>query len=117
VFVVFAKVLNPQYLWWFLSFMPLVVLTHNGRLWWIVAAALGLSAALTQLVYPLNYTEFVNWFRTASGSSLWFTVILIRNGLLLAATVVAISALAGPRRAPAARIPAHHDPVANSADR
>lgn len=115
VFVVFAKVLNPQYLWWFLSFVPLVVLTPGGRLWWAVAAGLGLSAVLSQLVYPLHYTEFVNWFRSGSGSSLWFAVIVTRNSLLVATTVVAIAALAGPRRARPA-LPADQGPVASSAD-
>ena len=117
VFVVFAKVLNPQYLWWFLSFMPLVALTPGGRLWWAVAAGLGLSAVLSQLVYPLHYTEFVSWFRSGNASSQWFAVIVIRNGLLLGATVVAIAAVARPRRARPEHLPPHQGRVANSTNR
>jgi hypothetical protein len=99
VFVVFAKVLNPQYLWWFVSFAPLVGRqTVGGWRWLVVIVLLGITAGLSQLVYPLHYSEFLNWFRTGAGSSVWFTVTVIRNALLLIVTIAAVVALATPLR-------------------
>jgi hypothetical protein len=115
VFVVFAKVLNPQYLWWFVSLAPLIEpQTMGRRRWWLLIVLLGVSAGLSQLVYPLHYTEFVNWFRTSQGSSVWFTVALLRNSLLLIATLIAITVLIAMPRSRSVPHPGHDGPSSAS---
>jgi hypothetical protein len=84
LFTLSAKVINPQYLWWFVSLLPLVSLKHWPA--WHQAALIStalLSLVLTQLVYPLHYNEFLDWFYGRSPSSGLFIISLIRNGLLL----------------------------------
>jgi hypothetical protein len=105
VLVVFAKVTNPQYLWWFASLAALIgPLDVGRRLWWVMIALLCVSAGLTQLVYPVHYTEFLNWFRTGDGSAAWFAIAVFRNCLLLAVTTIAIVVLATQRKIPSGAV-------------
>jgi hypothetical protein len=83
-FVVFSKVLSPQYVIWLLPFAA-VAAGHGYRL----APALVAAASLTtQLWFPANYFDVVYqhaWAVVAVG---------VRNALLLAALVATVQALA-----------------------
>lgn len=84
VFTVSSKVVNPQYLWWFISFVPLLPLMKLKR--WQKASLLltsVLALALTQLVYPLYYSAFLDWFYARSPDARLFIISLLRNGLLV----------------------------------
>lgn len=73
VFLVFSKNLNPQYLWWFMVFLPLVKIS---RAVWLVALA---AALLNQLVYPLFYTKLIEGFYQHNGSYWVYALLLLRN--------------------------------------
>ncbi|HEX5922491.1 MAG TPA: hypothetical protein VFY45_01585 [Baekduia sp.] len=92
-FVVWSKVLSPQYVVWLLP-LAAVAAGHGYRL----APALVAAASLTtQLWFPANYFDVVDqhaWAVVAVG---------VRNALLLAALVATVRALArSPLRAAAA---------------
>ena len=81
VFLYFSKVVNPQYLWWWASFFPLIPVRWYGRYMWPFAflATLG-SLLLTQIIYPLNYqSSFLPWFYSGTGSPLLFVISVGRN--------------------------------------
>ena len=82
-FVYFEKVVNPQYLWWFLSLLPLLAPPQIGkRRWlWCVALAAG-SLLFTQLLYPLYYTQFIAWFYGQTANGWLFFLMVVRNILL-----------------------------------
>jgi Gpi18-like mannosyltransferase len=65
VFVLFSKVMNPQYLWWFIAFAPLLPLRTRKRTCSIGAIGAGaVVLGLTQYIYPVRYTRFIEWFYT-----------------------------------------------------
>jgi uncharacterized membrane protein len=78
-FIVFGKVLSPQFLIWLLPLVPLV----GGRRGAVATALLGLAALLTQLWFPSHYWELVNDF---AASASW--LVLARDLLLLAIVAV-----------------------------
>jgi hypothetical protein len=100
VFVVCTKVLNPQYLWWYVSFLPLVAVNaFRGRVWWwVVVASILFALALTQIVYPLHYTEFLNWFDGIEINPLWWQLSIWRNVFLGIALVATLAAVSAPKR-------------------
>ncbi len=84
VFTLTAKVLNPQYLWWFLSFLPLIpkqVWTQTLHM--VILITVIVSLIFTQLTYPLNYTASLDWYYDNSVDVSWFIIALSRNALLL----------------------------------
>lgn len=84
-FVLFAKVLNPQYVWWYVVFLPLIPLSwYSPRRWVLVLLTAGASLVLTQWVYPLHYSEFLSWFTTQDSSPTLFYLSVLRNVLLVA---------------------------------
>jgi len=88
-FTLFAKVLNPQYLWWFLSLLPLVAFPALSRRTWIVCLVFAAaSLILTQIIYPLYYTEFLDWFYKNAPYLSLFVIMAARNLLLLALFIV-----------------------------
>lgn len=82
--VAFGKVLSPQYMVWLLP----VVLLLPGRRGRLAVAATAIAMGLTQLVFPLLYTDLVE---RSAPLPLWLLV--TRNALL-----VALLVLAWPRR-------------------
>lgn len=93
-FTIPLKVLNPQYLWWFLVLVPFVLEKFTNLLWYkAVVAASVLSLALTQYIYPLNYSEFLLWFRNVSWNSPFLIVLTIRNICLLVVLVICIKSV------------------------
>jgi hypothetical protein len=84
VFVVFAKVLNPQYLWWFVVFLPWIARAWWSSLPWTAVLVIAVASLLvTQVVYPLYYTEFLDWFSQRYESPALFYASIVRNVLLL----------------------------------
>src|SRR5207253_11274589 len=87
-FVVFGKVLSPQFLIWL---VPLVVLVR-GRRGLVAGALLGACCVLTQLWFPYRYWRLVLHFDTAAS---W--LVLVRDFGLVAL----LALLLWPRRAAA----------------
>lgn len=91
VFVLAAKVLNPQYLWWWFAVLPLVPerwLRQSGGQLIVVSSAT--AAILTQLIYPLYYTEFLHWFVEPTSPPWLFALVLVRNLLLVITAILII---------------------------
>jgi hypothetical protein len=86
-FVVFDKVLSPQFLIWLLPIVPLV----RGRRGLAASALLGLALLLTQVWFPIRYFDLVRFEAFPS----W--VLLARDLVLVALLVV----LTAPARVPA----------------
>ena len=86
-FVVFDKVLSPQFLIWLLPLVPLV----RGRRGVVASALLALALLLTQIWFPIRYFDLVHFDPFPS----W--VLLARDLVLVALLVV----LTAPARAPA----------------
>ena len=82
-FIVFGKVLSPQYLIWLLPLVPLV----RGRRGLAATALLTLALILTQVWFPQRYFAYALEFRNAG-------VVLVRDLVLVALLAV----LAWPRR-------------------
>ena len=83
-FVVFDKVLSPQFLIWLLPLVPLV----RGRRGLVASGLLGLALLLTQLWFPIRYWElalhfrpFPSWLVVARDLTLLalLAVLLVRN--------------------------------------
>jgi hypothetical protein len=93
-FLVPAKIINPQYLWWPLSFLPLVALPGASALTRALLAAIAASAlVLTQLVYPLHFDTFMAWFL---GQPVSFGIVALsfaRNALLVLFAVLLVVAV------------------------
>jgi uncharacterized membrane protein len=91
VFVVFGKVLSPQFLVWLVPLVPLAA----GRTGLTVAALLGAALVTTHLWFPTRY-----WDVVALEPAGW--LVLVRNLLLVALAAVLVAATterarAGPR--------------------
>ncbi len=94
VFVVASKVVNPQYLWWFVVFLPMLQPARFGRELWSIVLLCAIGAlVLTQVVYPLNYTEFLAWFYQPEENSQLFFLSVVRNILLIAILAVGLGHL------------------------
>lgn len=84
LFTLTAKILNPQYLWWFISFVPLLSLNRWSRVKRAeLLITLTLALLLTQVIYPLNYSLFLEWFYGYTSDPTFVVLIFLRNGLLL----------------------------------
>lgn len=84
IFLVFAKNLNPQYLWWFVTLMAMTKI--DSIVWkWV-----GLAAITNQLVFPVYYSVLVDNF-FGNNTDYWiFYLLTIRN---VSIVVVAITLL------------------------
>jgi hypothetical protein len=80
-FIVFGKVLSPQFLLWLFPLVPLVA----GRRGAIATGLVGLAAVLTQVWFPTRYWQLAN--DLAAGPS-WLVV--ARDLLLLATLCVLV---------------------------
>jgi hypothetical protein len=62
-FLIFQKNNNPQYAWWAFSLIPLIPHDWIGiRPKLILSAMACLALILSQIVFPLNYQEFLDMF-------------------------------------------------------
>lgn len=100
LFVISAKVMNPQYLWWFAVFLPLVMPNleyHRLTVTVLVVLVVG-TLVTTQYVYPIRYTEFLDWFNDQTKSLIPFVVLIVRNALLLVFTLAVLFGGANVRK-------------------
>lgn len=94
VFVGFGKLMAPQYTWWALSLLPFASAHWLSKKQWIaVMLLLVTSLLLGQIVYPLNYTEFIESFAHDPLQKPLFWINAGKNLLWLAAVGVAASGL------------------------
>jgi hypothetical protein len=99
-YVVLGKLMAPQYTWWAVPFLALTEPAWLGprrRIAVIVLVAGGLI--LGQIVYPLNYSEFLAGFNGEYLRNRMFWLNLVKNLLWLAAIAIATTALMRPRAA------------------
>ncbi len=79
-FVLFSKTPNPQYLWWFVVFFPMIPAGFfMRRERWAATALLACTLILTQVFYPVYYSEFLDFFRKGTPNYFIFTVNVLRN--------------------------------------
>jgi uncharacterized membrane protein len=88
-FLVFAKVLSPQFLLWVVVMVPALRGSHAT----LVGGLLGVAVILTTLYFP-------RWFVAAGAEldALWLSVIVLRNALLVAMLYLAIREATHPTR-------------------
>ncbi|WP_435969794.1 glycosyltransferase 87 family protein [Streptomyces sp. Qhu_M48] len=94
LFTVTSRVISPQYMIWLIG-LAAVCLTSRSTVMRPVALLLLPAAALSSLAYPVLYYEVIG------GTAQGLTVMVLRNGLLLAAALLAAhrlwtSTVAGP---------------------
>ncbi|WP_395360875.1 glycosyltransferase 87 family protein [Streptomyces sp. YH02] len=82
LFTVTSRVISPQYMIWLLG-LAAVCLTSRATVMRPVALLLLPAAALSSLAYPVLYDQVV------AGTTQGVAVMVLRNGLLLAATLLA----------------------------
>ncbi|MER5311206.1 glycosyltransferase 87 family protein [Streptomyces sp. NPDC002773] len=82
LFTATSRVISPQYMIWLLG-LAAVCLTSRATVMRPVALLLLPAAALSSLAYPVLYDEVV------AGTNQGLTVMVLRNGLLLAAALLA----------------------------
>ena len=94
VFVGLGKLMAPQYTWWALSLLPFAPAHWLSRKQWIaVLVLLVASLLLGQIVYPLNYSEFIKSFAGNPLDNPLFWINSVKNLLWLAAVGIAASGL------------------------
>ncbi|MER5967834.1 glycosyltransferase 87 family protein [Streptomyces sp. NPDC002057] len=82
LFTVTSRVISPQYMIWLIG-LAAVCLTSRSTVMRPVALLLIPAAALSSLAYPVLYYEVIG------GTAQGLTVMVLRNGLLLAAALLA----------------------------
>jgi len=93
-YVVLGKLMAPQYLWWTVPFLAFVPSGWFRRGEWLAVA--GLTAAtlvLGQIVYPVNYSEFLQCFNGDYLANRLYWLNLVKNLLWFSAVTVATVAL------------------------
>jgi hypothetical protein len=91
VFVGFGKLMAPQYAWWAISLVPFITIDWMPKKQFTLMLALLVSSLLIgQIVYPLNYSEFINNFAKDPLENRLFWINAIKNLLWL--TTVGIAA-------------------------
>ena len=86
LFLVFSKILTPQYLLWFMLFFPLLsFLTGESerRNWFVNLLLILLASFLSQYIYPLRYNELLAGFYTNGSFSNLFWLLTLRNLILI----------------------------------
>jgi Glycosyltransferase family 87 len=90
LFLLASQVLSPQYMLWAIGLSAACLATGRTAQRPAAIAVLG-AAGLTQLNFPLGGGSLVN------GSALLTTVLVVRNTLLVVATILAVRAVARDR--------------------
>lgn len=83
LFIIFSKIITPQYLFWFLPLFPLFDLNKNRKLLISSLITILLIVLFTQYIYPLHYTELLWKFYTNGTDTKYFYILLVRNLLLI----------------------------------
>jgi len=84
LFLIFSKGINPQYIFWFLLFFPMVKIDKVIEKYLVQLFLVLVVILLTQYVYPLNYTQFLQNFYTRGQQVGIFYLNSLRNLLLIA---------------------------------
>jgi hypothetical protein len=93
-YVVLGKLMAPQYTWWAVPFLALTEPAWLGpRRRVAVIVLVAASLVLGQIVYPLNYSEFLAAFNGDYFRNRIFWLNLAKNLFWLAAMVIATTAL------------------------
>lgn len=93
-YVVLGKLMAPQYTWWAVPFLALTEPAWLGpRRRVAVISLAAASLLLGQIVYPLNYSEFLAGFNGEYFRNRMFWLNLVKNLFWLAAIVIATTAL------------------------
>jgi hypothetical protein len=94
-FVLFSKVLNPQYLWWFVIFYPLIPFSfyRNKVLAWLSLVIMLSALFITQFVYPIHYTDFLLWFSNQATDPTIFVISVARNVLFMLLLIIFLANL------------------------
>jgi hypothetical protein len=90
VFVMSSKIINPQYVWWFLCCLPLVIKDLRPKEKLLLGGGGLLALYLTQIVYPVNYFEFLDWYYNRSQANGLIVAMIFRNIILLGIVGLAI---------------------------
>jgi hypothetical protein len=83
-YVLLGKLVAPQYMWWalpFLAFVPSKYISTSRWAWGI--ALMCLTLLLSQIVYPVNYSEFLDSFKGEPATGWIFSVNFLKNILWL----------------------------------
>jgi hypothetical protein len=93
-YVLLGKLTAPQYAWWALPFLAPVAKSWMPRKHFIcMLALLTFSLVLAQLVYPLNYSAFLECFRGDFLQNQIYWLNFAKNLLWLAALLIAVPAV------------------------
>lgn len=80
VFILSSKIINPQYLWWIASFLPLIVFTKKNSKWLTLTfLTMLLALSLTQIIYPIHYMDVIAWQDQHGSSFVPVTISILRN--------------------------------------
>jgi hypothetical protein len=94
VFVGFGKLMAPQYTWWALSLLPFAPAGWLSKKIWAVVLLLLLSSLLIgQIVYPLNYSDFIKCFSKNPLENSLFWINSVKNLMWLVAVGITASSL------------------------
>jgi hypothetical protein len=77
VFLAFSKILTAQYLFWYVSLVPLFI---KSRFYMLLICAV---LILSQIVYPLSYNELLGCFYSGGACYFSFSLLTIRNLILI----------------------------------
>jgi hypothetical protein len=86
LFLVFSKILTPQYPLWFMLLFPLLPIRSLRNItprWSLLFAGILLTAFLSQYIYPLRYNKLLGIFFESGGASQYFWLLAARNALLV----------------------------------
>ena len=103
-YVGLGKLMAPQYAWWAVSFLPFASAgLFTARQLALIAAPLLAALALSQFIYPLNYTEFIECFSQDPLANRLFWLNAAKNLLWLVSITLAAVFLIGGSNKPTAR--------------
>jgi hypothetical protein len=84
----------PQYTWWALSLLPFAPAGWLSKKIWAVVLLLLLSSLLIgQIVYPLNYSDFIKCFSKNPLENSLFWINSVKNLMWLVAVGITASSL------------------------
>lgn len=83
LFIIFSKIVTPQYLFWFLTVFPLLNFAKKLNLKILATVLVLVIALITQYIYPLHYNELLGGFFKDGSSPQYFYLLTFRNFLLI----------------------------------
>jgi hypothetical protein len=94
IYVGLGKLMAPQYTWWALPFLPFASAGWFGRkTLWTILILLVACQITGQVVYPLNYSEFITSFSSNPTTNRLFWINAVKNLVWLSAISFALVSL------------------------